>query len=157
MDVVAPADTLLGHLQRGRGRGFVRALREDVSVVRPLLLDCVTHDPRWDQQIEPRSDYYAALILHTAMPLDPCDAYLHALSGTAAGHPNDLVLETMCALATRGHAPAITIVRDYLDYGACWEIAFEALANTQGVPISMDEVSHVVDAGHQRWAFPSEP
>src|SRR5918911_375442 len=97
-------------LVRGRGRGFVRALREDVSVVRPLLLDCVTHDPRWDRQIELPSDYYAALIMHTAMPLDPFDAYLHALSGTAAGHPHDaLVLDTMCALATRGHTPAIAI------------------------------------------------
>src|SRR5919202_1510768 len=116
MGVIAPADTLLGQLQRGRGRGFVRALREDVSVVRPLLLECVTHDPRWDRQIESRSDYYAALIMHTAMSLDPFDAYLHALSGAAAGDPNDLVLNTMCALAT-----------------------------TQGDPISMDEVSRVIN------------
>jgi hypothetical protein len=145
MGVIAPADTLLGQLQRGRGRGFVRALREDVSVVWPLLLDCVTHDPRWDRQIEERSDYYAALIMHTAMPLDPFDAYLHALSGTAAGDPNDLVLDTMCALATRGHVPAIAIVRAYLDYGERWDIAFEVLANTEGDPISMDEVSRVIN------------
>jgi hypothetical protein len=82
------------------------------------------------------------------MPLDPFDAYLHALSGTAARDPNDLVLDTMCALATRGHTPAIAIVRDYLDYGECWECwerAFEALANTQGDPISMDEVSRVIN------------
>jgi hypothetical protein len=145
MGVIALADTLLGQLQRGRGRGFMRALREDVSVVQPLLLDCVTHDPRWDRQIESRSDYYAALIMHTAMSLDPFDAYLHALSGAAAGDPNDLVLNTMCALATRGHAPAIATLRDYLDYGECWDIAFEALANTQGDPISMDEVSRVIN------------
>jgi hypothetical protein len=145
MGVIAPADTLLGQLQRGRGRGFVRALREDVSIVRPLLLDCVMHDPRWDRQIEPRSDYYAALIMHTAMPLDPFDAYLHALSGTASGDPNDLVLNTMCVLATQGHAPAIAIVRDYLNYGECWDIAFEALADTQGDPISMDEVSRIIN------------
>jgi hypothetical protein len=148
MGVIAQADTLLGQLQRGRGRGFVRALREDASVVRPLLVDCVTHDPRWDRQLEERSDYYAALIMHTAMPLDPFDAYLHALSGTAAGDPHALVLDTMCALATRGHTPAIAIVRDYLDYGECWECwerAFEALANTQGNPISMDEVSRVIN------------
>jgi hypothetical protein len=95
MGIIAPADTLLGQLQRGRGRGFVRALREDVSAVRPLLLDCVTHDPRWDRQLELRSDYYAALIMHTAMPLDPFDAYLRARSGTTAGDPNDLVLNTI--------------------------------------------------------------
>jgi len=30
----APADSLLGQLQRGRGAGFLRALREDVSALR---------------------------------------------------------------------------------------------------------------------------
>jgi hypothetical protein len=51
----------------------------------------------------------------------------------------------MCVLATRGHASAIAIVCDYLDYGECWDIAFEALANTQGDPISVDEVSRVIN------------
>jgi len=52
----APPDSLLGQLQCGRGAGFLRALQEDASVVRPLLLDCLLHDPRWDRQVETRAD-----------------------------------------------------------------------------------------------------
>ena len=49
----APADSLLGQLQRGRGLGFLRALQEDAALVRQLLLTCVIDDPRWDRQLEP--------------------------------------------------------------------------------------------------------
>jgi len=146
----APPDSLLGQLQRGRGAGFLRALREDASVVRPLLLDCVLHDPRWDRQVETRADYYAALIVHTQLPLDPLDAHLRTLAETNLHDPNDLALATLCALAARGYAPAVAIVRAYLDYGdssngESWDAAFEALMDGARDIVSVDRISGVID------------
>jgi len=46
-DPLAPASSLLGQLQRGRGAGFLTALAADPTVVAPLLLDCILRDPRW--------------------------------------------------------------------------------------------------------------
>src|SRR5579883_3217187 len=95
LSVIAPADSLHGQLQRGRGRGYLSALREDVAEVRPLLLDCLLHDPRWDRQLEPRSDYYAQLAMRTALPLDPLQAYLHERTQIEPADPNDLVQHTL--------------------------------------------------------------
>ncbi len=146
LSVIAPADSLHGQLQRGRGRGYLSALREDVAEVRPLLLDCLLHDPRWDRQLEPRSDYYAQLAMRTALPLDPLQAYLHERTQIEPADPNDLVLNTLCALAVRDYIPAIAIVRDYLSYGECWDIAFESLVMAPSDAIAMDEVSRILDA-----------
>ena len=147
----APADSLLGQLQRGRGAGFLRALREDASVVRPLLLDCLLHDPRWDRQVETRADYYAALIAHSALPLDPLDAHLRAAETDAhtlfdrVRNANSLALTTLRALSARGYAPAIPIMRAYLDYGESWDEAFEALMEGARDMVSVDRISGVID------------
>ncbi len=140
----APADSLLGQLQRGCGLGFLRALREDASVVRPLLLDCLLHDPRWDRQVETRADYYAALIAHTALPLEPLDAHLRAAE-TVSYNLYDLALDTLCALAARGYAPAVAILRAYLTYGDYWDVAFEALMEGARDIVDVQEVSGVIN------------
>lgn len=106
---------------------------------------CVTHDPRWDRQIESRSDYYAALMIHAALPLDALAAHLRAPTAPDADDPNDLVLSTVCTMAERGYAPAVAIARDYLTYGPCWEMAFEALVTGPLVAIAVDEVSQILD------------
>lgn len=142
---LASAASLLGQLQRGNGKGFLRAMREDRAVVRPLLLDCVTHDPRWDRQFESRSGYYAALLLHTAQPLDPFDSHLRANSRHNQHDVLDLVLETVCALAVRGDVSAIASVRAYLTYGPEWGLAFETLMDVPSASLSLKDMSRVID------------
>lgn len=145
MRTLAEADSLLGQLQRGRGAGFRRALRGSPRFVYPLLIACVTHDPRWDRQVEPRAEYYAALGVQIALPLDSFEAHLRLLSETDPSDPNDLVLNTLCALTERHHAPAITILRDYLVYGEYWDLAFEALYAGWDEASATEEVNRLID------------
>lgn len=143
MGTIAPAESLLGQLQRGRGGGCIQALREDVALVRPLLLECMLDDPRWDRQIETRSDYYAQLIIHTALPLDQLGTHLHAQAGLPPGDANDLALGTLYALADRGYGPATAMLRDYLSYGEFWEAAFEVLVENGG--LGVEEMGRILD------------
>src|SRR5690349_16295324 len=74
---LARPESLLGQLQRGRGAGFLWASREDPKVVHPLLVECVTRDPRCDHQVESRAEYYARLVVLTSMSLESLSEYLH--------------------------------------------------------------------------------
>jgi hypothetical protein len=148
MTANAQADSLLGQLQRGRGSGFLRALQEDVAVVRPLVLDCVTHDPRWDGQLEDRSSYYATLIMQITLPLDPFDAFLRTCSENNLLDSEYILLDTLCALARRGDLSAVAVLRAYLTYGNDWykwRCVFETLMEVPSASVSVDEVSHIID------------
>jgi len=145
IEALAPADSLLGQLQRGRGAGFRHALREDALALRPLLVACVTHDPRWDSQVETRSGYYASLIVHSSAPLAPLDASLRTLAETDPDNPNDLVLGTLHALTARGYADSADILRAYLSYGQYWADALEALAKAPDHSIDVRDADRLVD------------
>ena len=145
MGELAEANSLLGQLQRGRGAGFRRAVRAEPRAIHPLLVACVTQDPRWDRQIEPRGDYYASLILHTALPLDLLDAHLRVLAEVDPHNPNDLVLGTLRALAERRYTPAVAIMRAYLIYGEYWGTALEVLIDGRDNAIAVDEVGRIID------------
>ncbi|MDQ2713344.1 MAG: hypothetical protein M3Z08_00350 [Chloroflexota bacterium] len=114
----------------------------------PLLFDCVTHDPRWDRQLESRSAYYAALLQQLALPLDPFDAYIRACAENDSEDASDAeytVIDILCALAVRGDMPALVIMRAYLTYGHNWEDVFEMLMEAPGSLLSVDEVSGIID------------
>lgn len=145
IEALASADSLLGQLQRGRGAGFRRALREDALVLHPLLVACVTHDPRWDRQVETRNNFYASLIVHSGLPLAPLDVYLRALAETDPDNPNDLVLGTLRALTARSYADSADILRAYLSYGQYWADALEAVAEAPGHPIDVRDADRLVD------------
>lgn len=63
----ASPDSLLGTLQRGRGTGYREALTTPGA--ESLVLRCVTHDPRWDRQVDERGDYYARLVVELGIPV----------------------------------------------------------------------------------------
>lgn len=63
----ASPESDLGLLQRGRGSGWLRVA--DRPDGRALLLMCLGSDPRWDHQVESRSDYYATLALRLDLPM----------------------------------------------------------------------------------------
>lgn len=130
---LANADTLLGQLQRGRGAGFLRALRDDPSTVHPLLVECITNDSRWDSQIEDRADYYGRLCIATQMDMTPLDQFLRTVPDDRLGSRTFLAIETLGVLARLGRTSAITILRDYISYGPKWDAALRQLAEVPGM------------------------
>lgn len=143
---LADAHSLHGQLQRGRGAGYLWALREDPAVVHPLLLDCIVNDPRQDHQIEARADYYAALVLQTRPPLDQVDAYLRASGHVESwydgpGH----TLAVLGALVARGYRPAAPILRDYAWHGEELDVALAELGRASEPVMSLVELSNLID------------
>ena len=53
--------TTLGKLQRGRGAGWLECLELPREEAHHYLWQCIAVDPRLDQQVERRSEYYASL------------------------------------------------------------------------------------------------
>lgn len=130
---IATAETLLGQLQRGRGAGFLAALDMPRSQAWSLLIECITHDPRWDSQLEDRGGYYAALILASGMPLDPIARRLREQDGSQQWG-GTLCIEVLAHLARRRHASAALLLRqvaESADTLELWQTAFDALMETQ--------------------------
>ncbi|MFH8386448.1 hypothetical protein ACH4E7_36910 [Kitasatospora sp. NPDC018058] len=70
IDHYAPANTLLGLLQRGRGQGALIAA-EDPASAADLVYGCIRWEWRWDPQVDDRHLYLARLIRGLGLPLGP--------------------------------------------------------------------------------------
>jgi hypothetical protein len=130
---LADPESLLGMLQRGRGRGYLAALEAAPETVWPLLFECITHDLRHDPLRE-REGYYASLIVATGMDLEPFRSYLvqKDVSDNVPGRYAGLLLSTLGTLAAVWeHEPARRILRDYVSYGRKWARALELLAEAE--------------------------
>ncbi|MEE1785097.1 hypothetical protein PUR71_19610 [Streptomyces sp. SP17BM10] len=66
----APAGTLPGLLQRGRGLGALMAA-EDPSAAAELVYGCVRWEWRWDTAVDQRLVYLARLVRDLALPFGP--------------------------------------------------------------------------------------
>ena len=128
---LANPESLLGMLQRGRGKGFLAALEAAPEAVWPLLFECITHDPRIDSQCEDRAEYYCGLITATGMDLKPLQHHLR--QNDAHDVDSDLwpslTLETLTRMAQRGSLEAVHILRDYVSYGQAWVEVLYTLAH----------------------------
>ncbi|MET8626715.1 hypothetical protein ABZW30_23650 [Kitasatospora sp. NPDC004669] len=69
-DHYAPANTLLGLLQRGRGQGALIAAEGPASAA-DLVYGCIRWEWRWDSQVDDRHLYLARLIRDLELPLGP--------------------------------------------------------------------------------------
>jgi len=126
---LADADSLLGMLQRGRGKGFLDALEAPPKTVWPLLYECITNDPRLDRQCEDREEYYASLLLATGMDVGALHSHLRENDGKY-GCPvwrPSLSLDVLACLAGED-AMALQILRDYVSYGQEWEFVLRVIA-----------------------------
>ncbi|MFF9640133.1 hypothetical protein [Kitasatospora aureofaciens] len=74
----APAGTLPGLLQRGRGLGALMAA-EDPGAAAELVYGCIRWEWRWDPRVDERGRYLARLIRDLELPLGPV---VEVLSGT---------------------------------------------------------------------------
>ena len=139
----APPDTPLGMLQRGRGAGYLWALQQDPRTLHPLLMECITHDPRVDHQLEERADYYARLALLPRMDLAPLDDYLRTTPHERLGWVVTLTLQTLGSIAEMGGTEAIPALSEYVSYGAQWDFALQQLADLPGIEAA-DDLAQVV-------------
>ncbi|MFK7742562.1 MAG: hypothetical protein AB8H80_19785 [Planctomycetota bacterium] len=86
--VLAAPHTRLGQLQRGRGRGFLDALRAGPAArddVLQSILECIVRDPRIDAQIESRARYLTELLVALDVPIDPIVQALRRGPDTSSG------------------------------------------------------------------------
>jgi hypothetical protein len=128
---LADPESLLGMLQRGRGKGYLAALEAVPETVWPLLFECITNDPRLDKQLEDREEYYAALITATHMDLEPLCSHLvrNDVSDDVPEWAMGLLLCTLgCLAEERGDPAAVQILRDYVLCGRKWKRVLQVLA-----------------------------
>lgn len=105
MSDFAPYNSRLGQLQRGRGAGFLQALRAPTAA-RGDLLRCISRDPRIEPQLESRARYYAELALRL-------DVSAEAIATLARGRTNPMLqAEVLAEMAARGSDGAMRILRD---------------------------------------------
>ena len=91
----APANSILGLLQRGRGEGYRRVISLPKNESWPLLIECICNDPRLDSQVENRAEYYAQIALEIGLDLSPIGDYLRKYDGTdSSGWDTSLAFET---------------------------------------------------------------
>ncbi|MFF4379018.1 hypothetical protein [Kitasatospora sp. NPDC001547] len=99
----APANTLPGLLQRGRGLG-ARMAAEDPAAAADLVYGCLRWEWRWDSRTDDRCLYLARLLRDLELPLGPVEELLAGDEETrdrAAG-----VLELLASGAPEDPAPA---------------------------------------------------
>jgi hypothetical protein len=140
---IAAADSLLGKLQRGRGAGFLAARQEQPEKIWPLLVECITQDPRLDGQVESRDNFYAALVVETGMELKPLAIHLRENDDKdQSGWNTPLTVTTLGALAKRNYQDSVEILRDYVSWGNWWNWAIDELVSTKNKEAwaNLDEV-----------------
>lgn len=105
VDNSEPADAPLGRLQRGRGAGWLDAV--DTELGAQWLLSCLTHEPRWDRQVESRAEYYASLALRLKVPVT-------SFAPDQANDDDDdawIATEVIEEMARRGAADAVAFLQ----------------------------------------------
>lgn len=123
---LADAAEPLGKLQRGLGSGYLWALDAHRSVAQALLVHCLFNDPRWDQQLDARDEYYATLALDIELDLQSLEAWLRDNDEESAELEQN-VLGMLGRMAIRDHAEAARVLRDYVAYGRSWQRAITLL------------------------------
>jgi len=123
---LADAAEPLGKLQRGLGSGYLWALDAHRSVAHALLVHCLFNDPRWDQQLDAREEYYATLALDIELDLRSLEAWLRDNDEESAELEQN-VLGMLGRMAIRDHAEAGRVLRGYVAYGRSWQRAIALL------------------------------
>jgi hypothetical protein len=126
---IAPAETLLGRLQRGRGSGYLEAIADLGAAARVAVVQCVIMDPRWDAQVEARSTFYANLMMALDQGLDSLEAHLFSDEDYADQDEDrtGLTLHVLGDLARRGRRDGVPILRRYVATGWNWIWALHEL------------------------------
>ncbi|GAA2832831.1 hypothetical protein RMN57_11605 [Kitasatospora sp. CM 4170] len=119
----APAGTLIGLVQRGRGLG-ARMAAEVPEAAAELVYGCIRWDWRWDGQVDDRHLYLARLVRDLALPVGPVVDVL--AGGEDACERATRVLEL---LALGGSAEAREALQAYVRKGEHWRDVLESVAD----------------------------
>jgi hypothetical protein len=150
-EFIAPAESLLGQLQRGRGEGYRQALNAPKIESHSVLLECITHDPRLDSQVESRDEYYACIAVDTDFPLKPLADHLRLHDDQSQGSSSTtLAVTTLTELAKRNYKEARNILCNYIGWGQWWNWPLNDLTN-----ISDEDLSRRIASAIEQH-FPSE-
>lgn len=150
-DLIAPPDSLLGLLQRGRGEGYRRILTVSPDESHAILLECILHDPRLDSQVESRDRYYASIAIEINLPLEPLANHLREHDDQNQGSSDStLTVTTLAELAKRNHRNAQDILSDYIQWGQWWNWPLDDLLN-----LSKEDLSFRIARAIEHH-FPSE-
>ncbi|MFJ5229374.1 hypothetical protein ACIQBJ_05675 [Kitasatospora sp. NPDC088391] len=110
----APADSLTGLIERGRGLGALRA-REERAEARDAVLNCLRTDTRWHRGPGSRHHYLADLVRESALPIDLPIALLDA-----GQQDNWRSHGLLAVLARTGSAEARAALSRYVRSGHHW-------------------------------------
>ncbi|OKJ09078.1 hypothetical protein [Kitasatospora sp. CB01950] len=123
----APADTLLGLVERGRGAGRLWA-REDPEAGAAAVLECLRRETRYDRQCDARHDYHAQLVRELGLPID-------LLRQQAEGEDEyERAREALAALALSGSVEAREVLRRAVRRGPWWQDVLDTVADRWPVP-----------------------
>lgn len=142
---IASTDTLLGLLQRGRGRGYLDALAADRGkAASASLVECITNDPRTDKQVESRDEFYGRCAFEIGLDLAPLEPFLFGPEDQE--HQDEfrtgLAIGVLGWLGHAGRNDAIALLRRYVKSGWNWEWAIQELASPR--PIGLEGLDTVV-------------
>jgi hypothetical protein len=150
-EFIAPAESLLGRLQRGRGEGYRQALNAPKIESQSFLVDCISRDPRLDSQVESRDEYYASIAVDIDLPLKPLAEHLRLHDDQSQGSSSTtLAVTTLTELAKRNYKEARNILCDYIGWGQWWNWPLNDLTN-----ISDEDLSRRIAREIERH-FPSD-
>ncbi|WP_432988674.1 hypothetical protein [Dactylosporangium sp. CA-233914] len=120
-----PTRTRAGALQRGLGRGAVRA-RQDPAAPE-LVYACIRRDHRW-LPLDDRGVYLARLVRDLELPTGPIVARLFTASDETGEFTH--ALRVAEALARAGSDGMIESLRRYVEIGPYWREALATIAAT---------------------------
>jgi hypothetical protein len=140
---IADSETLLGLLQRGRGKGRLDALATSGDSAAAAVVECVTRDPRTDRQVEDRDEYYGRCAFAIDLDISPVEASLYT---PAEEEDRDdatvLALGTLAWMARLGRRDAVAVLRRYVETGRNWDDAIDFMSNP--TPVGLDGLEQIV-------------
>jgi len=130
---LAPASTLLGMLQRGRGEGVLRLAHVSKDAATEAVGQLIEGDHAAWSWVGPRVGYLADVVDRVSLPLDRLKRAAVRSVGTgelsrASIDAHHLALRTLGVLAAHGNEPAHAWLLDQARSGPAWFHAVEALA-----------------------------
>ncbi|KJS63563.1 hypothetical protein VM95_01420 [Streptomyces rubellomurinus] len=158
----APANTLLGLLQRGRGQGALIA-SEDPAAATELVHACIRYEWAWEPMLDQRARYHARLVRDLKLEIGPIAELL-----SADAHAFRRALDVLALLAG-ADADAREALRAYVRDGERWITVLERMAEDWPVEWWDDLADtarrRIVDGGRpnawgrcwERWGIPVPP
>ncbi|CAN3980171.1 hypothetical protein [Kitasatospora purpeofusca] len=118
----APAGSLIGMVQRGRGLG-ARMAAEDPAAAAEIVHGCLRWDWRWDD-VDQRAVYLARLVRDLGLPVGP------VVEGLAGDEKKcERAVRVLELLAVGGSAEAREALREYVREGEHWRDVLRSVAD----------------------------